>query len=110
MATPGLTGDCLTLDGFAATLPGYAGLGGSSADEPADRAIQVLDLIVDLIKFQDMLSICWRESWGKPWQPGPREKFRKMHTVYDTPCRQTNWQSAAMWQGVLNTLRELSAS
>jgi hypothetical protein len=56
MATPGLTGDCLTLDGFAATLPGYAGLGGSSADEPADRAIQVLDLIVDLIKFQDMLS------------------------------------------------------
>ena len=27
MATPGLTGDCLTLDGFAATLPGYAGLG-----------------------------------------------------------------------------------
>ena len=61
MASPGLTGDCLTFDGFAATLPGYAGLGGSSADEPADRAIQVLDLIVDLIKFQDMPSICWRE-------------------------------------------------
>jgi len=109
MAAPGLSNSCSTLEDFAMALPGSAeGSDERNSVDEAELAIQVPGVIVHLIKSQHLQSICWRQAWGNPWQNDAEQKSTIVSPSRGAPNAQTNWQSPAMWQTMLDTLRQVA--
>ena len=90
-------------------LPGSAeGSDEHNSVDEAEQAIQVPGVIVHLIKSQHLQSICWRQAWGNPWQNDEEQKSTIVSISHGALNAQTNWQSPALWQTMLDALRQVA--